>query len=72
MDNLKTLVDSLTTFPLWADIVLLLLVVAFVAALARFILSFAIFLVTAFVGLLMMLAGAALLFIASLIEKMED
>ena len=72
MDNLITLIDSLTIFPIWADILFLLIGTATVIALLRLVTGLVIFLVTAFVGLVMLVCGGAFLFIAQLIEKMDD
>ena len=72
MDNLITLIDSLTVFPLWADIIFLLVGIAVGIALLRLATGLVIFLVTAFIGLVMLVCGGVFLFIAQLIEKMDD
>lgn len=72
MDNLITLIDSLTVFPLWADIIFLLVGIAIGIALLRLAIGLVIFLVTAFIGLVMLICGGAFLFIAQLIENMDD
>lgn len=72
MNNLITLIDSLTTFPLWADIIFLLLAVAIGIALLKLAIGIVIFTITALVGFVMLVVGGAFLFIASLIEKMDD
>jgi hypothetical protein len=72
MNNLITLIDSLTTFPLWADIIFLLLAVAIGTALLKLAIKIVIFIITALVGFVMLVVGGAFLFIASLIEKMDD
>ena len=72
MDNLITLIDSLTTFPLWADIIFLLLAVAIGIAILKLAIGIVIFTITALVGFVMLVVGGAFLFIASLIEKMDD
>jgi hypothetical protein len=73
MNNLITLIDSLTTFPLWADIIFLLLAVAIgIAILKPRSIGIVIFIITALVGFVMLVVGGAFLFIASIIEKMDD
>ena len=72
MDNLTALIDSLTIFPLWADIIFLLVGIAVGIALLKLAIGLVIFLVTAFIGLVMLVCGGAFLFIAQLIEKMDD
>jgi hypothetical protein len=72
MDNLITLIDSLTIFPLWADIIFLLLAVAIGIAILKLAIGIVIFLVTAFIGFVMLVVGGAVLLIASIIEKLDD
>lgn len=72
MSNLITLIDSLTIFPLWADIIFLLLAVAIGIAILKLAIGIVIFIITALVGFVMLVVGGAFLFIASLIEKMDD
>ena len=72
MDNLITLIDSLTIFPIWADIIFLLIGIAIVFALLKLVIGLVIFLVTAFIGLVILVCGGVFLFIAQLIEKMDD
>jgi hypothetical protein len=57
---------------LWADIIFLLLGVAIGIALLKLAIGIVVFIITALVGFLMLLVGGAFLFIASIIEKMDD
>lgn len=72
MDNLITLIDRLTIFPIWVDIIFLLIGIAVVFALTNLITGLVVFLARAFIGLVMLVCGGAFLFIAQLIEKMDD
>jgi hypothetical protein len=72
MNSLITLIDSLTIFPLWADIIFLLLAVAIGIAILKLAIGIVIFTITALVGFVMLVVGGAFLLIASIIEKMDD
>jgi hypothetical protein len=72
MNNLITLIDSLTIFPLWADIIFLLLAVAIGIAILKLAIGIVIFIITTLIGFLMLTVGGAVLLIASIIEKMDD